>query len=454
MFFGLATAAGWLHGAISEVIASRVDAEGRSLAHELAAKAGALRIDSVEPGTPGWRELQDLCAATSVPNQGFACVLKQDTGALICHSRLQADPGLLRLFPGRELLATSKTAAPITTLAREAMASGRRLITGRMALEGELQLFAGYSLPELNVILAIHQSEAAVERTISELVYPVTQVGCVLTAMTIGAACLLTIFIVNRYENSLAEANEGLEEEVASRTKSLVRTRNAVIFGLAKLAESRDNDTGTHLERIRSYVTLLASELARSHPEINHEYVADLAVASSLHDIGKVGIPDSILLKPDQLTGSERHAMELHTVVGSECLAAIQQQLGDDDFLEIAQQIAESHHEHWDGSGYPHGLQGKDIPLPARIVALADVYDALTSKRPYKQRLSHADAREWIVSRYGQQFDPETVEAFVGREADFARICTIQQVQTPDKSSSDHQSESEALRSENEVAAN
>ena len=248
------------------------------------------------------------------------------------------------------------------------------------------------------------------------------QVGYVLVCFIVGATALITVFLINRYEDGLKAINAKLEVQVQERTRSLIRTRNAVTFGLAKLAESRDKDTGEHLERLRSYVTILATELAKSNPDINHQYVADLAAASSLHDIGKVGIPDAVLLKKESLTSQERQIIELHTVVGSECLTAIQKQLGEDDFLELAQQITAAHHEHWDGSGYPHGIQGKKIPLSARIVALADVYDALTTVRPYKTAMAHEEARDWIVERYGTQFDPAVVEAFVGREADFSRV--------------------------------
>jgi response regulator RpfG family c-di-GMP phosphodiesterase len=223
---------------------------------------------------------------------------------------------------------------------------------------------------------------------------------------------------------------------VDQRTQSLVRTRNAVVFGLAKLSETKDKDTAGHLERIRSYVTFLASHMAKSNPEITHHYVANLAVASALHDIGKVGVPDGVLLKMGRLTPSERRAMQMHAELGGECLAAIQRQLGDDDFLQLGQEVAVAHHEQWDGSGYPHGLQGKAIPLAARIVAVADVYDALTSHRPYRSALSHAEAREWIVSHYGTQFDPEVVEAFVAREADFARLSqTVQAAARPEPES-------------------
>jgi len=129
-----------------------------------------------------------------------------------------------------------------------------------------------------------------------------------------------------------------------------------------------------------------------------------------------------VLLKPGKLSPTERRAMQLHTELGGECLATIKKQLGGDDFLELAQQVAVAHHEHWDGGGYPNQLQGKKIPLAARIVALADVYDALTSVRPYKGPYAHEQTRDWIVAHYGTQFDPAVVEAFVACEQDFARI--------------------------------
>jgi response regulator RpfG family c-di-GMP phosphodiesterase len=244
----------------------------------------------------------------------------------------------------------------------------------------------------------------------------------VLTASLVGATTMLTMFLVSRFESQLGSLNASLQKEVEQRTQALVRTRNAVCFGLAKLSESKDKDTAGHLERVRSYVTFLASAMAKNNSTINHQYVANLAVASALHDIGKVGVPDAVLLKVGRLNPSERRAMQMHAELGGACLAAIQQQLGEDDFLMLGQEIAIAHHEQWDGSGYPYGLQGKAIPLSARIVALADVYDALTSNRPYRPALAHAEAREWIVEHYGTQFDPEVVEAFVAREADFARI--------------------------------
>ena len=420
--FGVAWATGWLWKTYGVVVHEHVTAKGQALAHELSLRATEMRLLNVEPGTADWQRLQHFCEQAEIPHDGFVCILQSDTGAMLCHPDLKQAPGLLRLFPGRSLLMTEEGAAPITALIEESSRTRTHVVTGRVELGGELHAFTGFQLPNLNAVLAVYQSEDSIEKFIASAVRPVMQVGYALTAFIAGATGIITVFLINRYEANLAEANARLEKEVQDRTQSLLRTRNAVTFGLAKLAESRDSDTGEHLERIRAYVTILAGELAKMNPEIDHRYVADLSVASSLHDIGKVGIPDGVLLKPGKLTPTERRAMELHTVLGSECLTAIQQQLEEDDFLEMAQQIAASHHEQWDGGGYPNGLLGNEIPLAARIVALADVYDALTSARPYKEPISHAETLEWIAARYGSHFDPTVVEAFVAREKDFLRI--------------------------------
>jgi response regulator RpfG family c-di-GMP phosphodiesterase len=420
--FGVAWATGWLWDAFEIVVHNYVSAEGKAEAHQLALEVKALGLNTSEPGTADWQLLQEMCENTRIPYNGFVCVMRRDNGAMLCHQKLKEDPGLLRLFPGRSLLINNQMSGPILKLIENVESERLPVVTGKVDLDGQVHAFTAFSLPHLNAILAVYQSDMAIDTFIAATIRPVMQIGYILTAFVIGATALITGFLLSRYEAGLAAANARLEVQVAERTRSLVRTRNAVTFGLAKLAESRDKDTGKHLERIRSYVAVLATELARTNPEIERGFVADLAVASSLHDIGKVGIPDAVLLKPARLTPTERKAMEMHTTLGSECLSAIRKQLEEDDFLEVAEQIAASHHEHWDGGGYPQGLQGKEIPLVGRIVALADVYDALTSNRPYKTAVSHEEARDWIVSRYGQQFDPMVVEAFVAREHDFLRI--------------------------------
>jgi len=422
LVFGVVWAVGWLKDAFDHVLRLHTDSVGRSVALEIVGRFEDLSVRSIDPGTRGWESVQRICEELEAPNDGYISVVRADNGALLCHPDLKDDPTLLGRFPGRSFLQTPKATISLIDAVSSASLDAHGFVTGKMEHDGRLYIVSSYLLPKLNAILLVHQSEAHIDHAIEQLVQPVMQAGFVMTAFLVGVTSMFTVFLLNRYEDKLANANEELEDEVGLRTQSLLRTRNAVIFGLAKLADSRDTFTGEHLDRIRSYVTILSSEMAKTNPDITHQYVADLAVASSLHDIGKVGVPDAILLKPGKLTPAERQAMELHTKLGSECLEAIQRQLGDDDFLQLAQLIALCHHEHWDGSGYPNGLQGQSIPLAARIVALADVYDALTTVRPYKGAADPREARDWIAGRYGTQFDPDVVEAFLNRIMDFERI--------------------------------
>ncbi len=419
--FGVIWATGWLWNKFEDVVYDYVVAEGRAVAHGIALKTSTLKLEDVAPGTSEWEQLQEMCETEAIPHNGFLCFMRQDNGAMLCHPKLWQDPGLLRLFPGRGLLINDAGATPIVEVTR-ADDELQSAVTGKVDLDGDVYVFTGFAFPDSNITLGVYQSDMAIDLFIASTIRPVMQVGYVLVAFVVGGTSIVTMFLINRYENGLKEVNSHLETQVQDRTRALLKTRNAVTVGLARLAESRDKDTGEHLERLRSYVTVLASELAKTNPEIDHHFVADLSVAATLHDIGKVGIPDEVLLKEGKLTPTERQAMEMHTTLGSECLSVVRRQLGDDDFLEMSQQIAASHHERWDGCGYPEGLRGKEIPLPARLVSLADVYDALTSERPYKEAVSHEEARDWIVTRYGEHFDPAIVEAFVAREADFRRI--------------------------------
>lgn len=201
-----------------------------------------------------------------------------------------------------------------------------------------------------------------------------------------------------------------------------METRDVAIFAMAKLAESRDPETGAHLERIRNYARILARDLADHHSPrcpVDGDYARLIYLTSPLHDIGKVGIPDSVLLKPGRLSDREFEIMKTHTTLGAETLDAALRQFPGVEFLRMARDIALTHHEHFDGSGYPNGLSGDDIPVAGRIVALADVYDALMSKRVYKDPYHHDVAREIILSSRGRQFDPHVVDAFCRNEAEF-----------------------------------
>ncbi len=204
-----------------------------------------------------------------------------------------------------------------------------------------------------------------------------------------------------------------------------LETRHVTIFALAKLAESRDPETGQHLERIRDYTRVLARYVVESAPWANRlpaDYVDMMYLTSPLHDIGKVGIPDYVLLKPDRLTDQEFATMKSHALIGGNTLAAALEQYPNIEYLRMARDVAVGHHERFDGSGYPCGLAGEDIPLCARIVALADVYDALTSKRVYKAAFSHEIAHSIIVESGGKHFDPLLVEGFIAREEEFIEI--------------------------------
>lgn len=228
-----------------------------------------------------------------------------------------------------------------------------------------------------------------------------------------------------RYQKRLEDDKQILEERVRERTAEVERTQQATVFGLARLAESRDPETGEHLERMRRYVREIAIEMA-TWPKydriIDSGFVETLYYSSPLHDIGKVGIPDAILLKPGKLSPEEFDIMKTHALIGGDTLKDADEEAGGNSFLEMGRDIAYHHHEKWDGSGYPHGLLGPDIPLCARIVALGDAYDAMTTKRPYKEPFSHEKTRQLILEGAGKHFDPEVVKAFLKREQKFIRI--------------------------------
>jgi len=201
-----------------------------------------------------------------------------------------------------------------------------------------------------------------------------------------------------------------------------LETRHVAIFAMAKLAESRDPETGQHLERMRNYSRILAAHLVGqdgAREKLGADFVENVYQTSPLHDIGKVGIPDYVLLKPGRLTDEEFDLMKHHTSVGADTLAAAAKEYPGVEYLRIAEGIARGHHERYNGKGYPKGLKGEEIPLCARIVALADVYDALVSKRVYKAAMPHDVARSIIIKERGEHFDPMVVDAFLAHEAEF-----------------------------------
>lgn len=215
-----------------------------------------------------------------------------------------------------------------------------------------------------------------------------------------------------------------LERLVDEQTHELRQTRDIALFTLAKLAESRDQETGLHLERIAEYSRKLAETLQEGPyaERIDGEFIEWVFKSSPLHDIGKVGIPDQILRKPGPLTDDEREQMRRHSTIGGDTLRSVLEKFSGPSFLTMAMEIAYHHHERWDGMGYPKGLAGDEIPLAARIVALVDAYDAITSVRPYKRAEEHDEAVRRVRIDRGLHFDPVLVDAFLAVEGEFDTI--------------------------------
>ncbi|HEY9163620.1 MAG TPA: HD domain-containing phosphohydrolase [Magnetovibrio sp.] len=223
----------------------------------------------------------------------------------------------------------------------------------------------------------------------------------------------------------IAEHTNTMVERIEAHTAELARTRDVTILSLATLAETRDNETGAHILRTQRYVRILAEQL-QDHPNFSAELTPDNIVlmfkSAPLHDVGKVGIPDAILLKPGKLTDEEFVIMKTHAHLGADALLVAERELGSNSFLRYAREIAHSHHEKWDGSGYPQGLSGQQIPICGRLMAVADVYDALISKRVYKPAFSHDKAMGILREGSGTHFDPDIIAALDACEDQFQAI--------------------------------
>ena len=226
-------------------------------------------------------------------------------------------------------------------------------------------------------------------------------------------------------KEELLQQNEILEIKVQERTRELALTQDVTIYAMASLAETRDPETGGHIRRTQNYVRIL-SEHIRKSPKFSTQLdlvtVNLLHKSAPLHDAGKVGVPDAILLKPGKLTEVEFEEMKKHTTYGRDTLASAEEMLGTNSFLRLAKEIAYTHHEKWDGTGYPQGLKDDAIPLSGRLMAVADVYDALISKRLYKPPFPHPKAVSIMAEGSGAHFDPELIKAFLEIEDEFRRI--------------------------------
>ena len=416
MLVGVVWLFAWFEAESNEKTKRAIGTTNAALAKNIAFQIRELQLtDTTSPQAR--QKLGKLCSGSFVPNDGFVFAFAKE-GTLL------SDPSVFPM-PAEQLKLELQDLV------------GRKPGTYERQLPFGLYLIYLWPNESSEVFVAVAQ-RPAIDMALNEVgVNIARQLGFAATLALGLIATTLSLVILSRYENDIETRKQSLECEVQDRTKELTKTKNAIIFGLAKLAESRDNDTGDHLDRIRKYVQILANDLARSTSEIDAAFIHDIGLASSLHDIGKVGIPDSILLKQGRLTPEERKIMEMHAEIGGECLEAIESRLGQNDFMEMARKVAYWHHERWDGTGYPHGLAEEAIPLVARIVAVADVYDALTSRRPYKEAMSHEKSRSIILSGSGSQFDPEIVDAFLRHEDKFAAIAAEQKHLSADELTSE-----------------
>lgn len=230
---------------------------------------------------------------------------------------------------------------------------------------------------------------------------------------------------LSRVANGAAVAltNVSLLQALSTSREEAVRAKDAIIFAMASLAEVRDNETGNHIYRTQHYMGALAAAARPYYPdELNERIVELLFKSAPLHDIGKVGVPDHVLLKPGRLDPEEYAIMQTHAELGRRAISAAEQKLGPSTFLTLARDIAHTHHERWNGMGYPQGLSGTDIPLAGRLMAIADVYDALVSRRIYKSAMPHDEAVSLIASEAGQHFDPRLVGIFLTIADEFDAI--------------------------------
>lgn len=391
---------------VEEKAQQRLMEEGSRLAEDVSQRLRAEVQGPIIAGAASWEKAQRLIESLRLPG-GAMVILLDDRGRLLCHPLARPDPSrtldysetVLKVWP-RGDPATLGSLKPMQAITGEAD-----------LLTGPTQLAVVHS-ELLGATIVVHQADAMVRASVAAITRDMQRWGGfgalgVLLLTVVGSTLL-----VRKYDTMLMRVNRQLELEVDRRMRRGLAIRNGMIFGLAKLADHRDTDTGRHLERICRYSELLATELLGQRGEIDRAWIERLRLASSMHDIGKVGIPDAILLKPGRLTPAEREVMETHTIIGTDTLIAIRNHTGDDDLLNMAIQVTLSHHERWDGTGYPYRLSHDQIPLAARIVALADMYDAVTSRRIYKAAMSHEEACSLILSERGTHFDPAIVDTF------------------------------------------
>jgi len=374
----------------------------------------ALDLTSRQPGPSEYERIRAIIENNRFP-QGMATVVDRDgrpvlnqAGATTERFVLQSSPALTRKY-----------------IALSTVPGKTDFLCGTLEQPEGAHLAIACPLTGSAYRLFLHRPMREVEAEAALLRRPFLPISGVTLVWTTALLSIAWYLLAARQSEQLASQRARSTLHGLQRTQELIRTRDAVVFALAKLAGSRDHETGGHLERLSDYSILLAKALGE-HPKFVHqispELVRLIGETSVLHDIGKVGIDDRILRKPGKLTPDERQQMNRHTVIAGNCLQDIEQRLGRSEFLAMAREIALGHHEHWDGTGYPSGLKGEEIPLAARIVAVVDVYDALSTPRIYRPALPHEKCWAIIREGAGRHFDPDIIEVCLKLEDKFREI--------------------------------
>ncbi len=359
-------------------------------------------------GSEDWERTQKVIENLDLGGDGFACVLDSD-GNISCHPDIREQPELRNVKLGVE---------PFRRVGGEAQGTVGSAIDGsvqtgliELSTDG-LHYLATIKDPSSKAQLVVHQPVSGLAAA-STIVTPELLIRMLIVGgLLMGLTTILALALTRAHNRSVASWDDELADLVADRTDELLQSHRTILSGVAKLAEHRDTDTGQHVERICQFTGLLAEEWRRRFGGLSRQWIQDVRLAASMHDIGKVSIPDSILLKPGPLTNAEFTEMKLHTEVGERALMSVRNQLHDTTLLDIGIEIAGGHHERWDGTGYPRCLRGENIPLSARIVAVADVFDALMSKRPYRDPMPFEEVVNIIHQSEGSHFDPMVVECF------------------------------------------
>lgn len=368
-----------------------------------------------EVGSEDWLRTQEVIENLELGGSGFACVL-DSRGHVACHPEIRELPGL-RDVNLAEKAALDLEGNEVGTLADGGVATG--LVD--VGFDG-MHYFATVRDAESGAQLVVHQPvsglTAASTTVTGSMLRSMLGIGSILIFLTAALAAAL----VRAHDRTMARWNRRLGELVDERTGELIESHRTILFGIAKLAEHRDNDTGLHVERMCAFTGILAREYSRRFGSLDETWIEDVQLAASMHDIGKVAIPDSILLKPGKLTTDEFERMKRHATVGEEALRAVRERVHDTRLLDLGIEIAGGHHERWDGSGYPRGLAGGSIPLSARLVAVADVFDALMSRRSYKPAFPFEKVVAIIREGSGAHFDPRIVKCFDAVADDLRRV--------------------------------